>query len=218
MNICWLGHSSFLLTTESGVKVLTDPYKPGVYSGQLSYASIREEADIVTISHSHMDHNYAAELPGNPRIISSPIKQEIKGVIVEGISVFHDSCFGRERGKNIIFVIEADDLRLCHFGDLGHLLTEKQEQLIRPVDIALVPIGGRFTIDAEQATELVEKLGVKVAIPMHFRTDKCKFPISTVDEFTKNKKQVVNLEVSKIRFAKENLPQELTVFVLSYAN
>jgi len=187
MKIKWLGHSSFLLTSEKGTKIITDPYTTG---GGLSYGEIKESADIVTVSHEHGDHNNAAAVSGKPAVIKGAVSQDIKGIKIKGFPVFHDESKGKERGTDTIFTFAIDKFRVCHLGDLGHLLGEQEARDIGPVDVLLIPVGGFYTIDAANATKVCDQLKPKVVIPMHFKTSKLGYPIAGVEEFLKGKKSV----------------------------
>ena len=164
MKIKWLGHAAFLITSDSGTRIITDPYKP---ADDLKYGKIGESADIVTVSHDHFDHNNAAAVKGSPRVIKGTT--EAKGIKFKGIPTHHDEAGGKQRGNNIIFCFEVDGIRVCHLGDLGHPLDDKQVAEIGKVDIVLTPVGGNFTIDARVATEVCDKLTPRVIIPMHYR-------------------------------------------------
>lgn len=215
MKIKWLGHASFLLTA-GDKRIITDPYEPGCYDGAVGYKPIKMEADIVTISHEHADHNYFKDIKGNPEVIRESGIHEVKGIKIEGISVYHDKSQGKERGKNTIFVMELEGLRICHLGDLGHLLSEAEIKKIKPLDVLFVPTGGYYTIDAYEAEEVVEKLEPKVVIPMHFKTSVLGFPIAKVDEFTKGKKNVKRLGC-ETEITKEALPKAREIWVLEHA-
>lgn len=217
MKIKFLGHASFLITTKDNIKIITDPYKAGAYGGAVGYKPIKEEAHIVTITHEHDDHNYYQEIKGNPEIVKGTLEKEIYGVKFIGIESYHDRSRGKERGKNVIFLIIADDLRLLHLGDLGHLLTNEDKKRIGDVDILFVPVGGYFTIDADEASEVVEFLKPKITIPMHFKTSVLDFPIAQVEDFLLEKKNVKMLNVSEIEISKENLPKEREIWVLKPA-
>ena len=149
MEIRWLGHASFLITTSDGVRIITDPYESGSYGGGIGYGQIDLEADIVTISHDqHEDHNFTKGIKGDFAVVKGAVKEVIGGVTVRGIASFHDKSQGSERGENTIFCIEADGICLCHLGDLGHMLSGVQVDEIGNADILLIPIGGTYTIDA----------------------------------------------------------------------
>ena len=164
MKIKWLGHASFLITSETGTKIITDPY---VAAENLNYGEIKESADIVTVSHEHGDHNYVDGIRGNPEAIRGTAK--VKGIELKGISTYHDDAKGQQRGKNTVFCFEVDGVRVCHLGDLGHQLNDKQMAELGSVDILLIPVGGNYTIDAKVATQVCDRLKPKVIIPMHFR-------------------------------------------------
>lgn len=204
MKIKWLGHASFLITGERGTRIITDPYTP---AGGLKYAPINESADIVTISHEHSDHNNLASVKGNPQAVRGTVSTTIKGIEFKGIPTHHDTTEGKERGSNTVICFTVDGFRVCHLGDLGHALTERQVAEIGEVDVLLSPVAGSYTIDAKEATELIAKLKPKVVIPMHFKNPKCDFPITTVDEFTQGKKNVRVMDTSEVEFKKGAVPE-----------
>jgi len=214
MKVKWLGHASFLITSEGGIKIITDPYTVG---GGINYASIKESADIVTVSHKHADHNNVAAVSGKPQIVDSIGSKESKGIKFRGISTYHDESKGKQRGPNIIFCFTVDGVRVCHLGDLGHRLAGEQVGDIGEVDILLIPVGGFFTIDASVATGVCEALKPRVAIPMHFKTAKCDYPISSVDDFVKGKKDVRRLDTSEVEFWSGDLPSATQIVVLKPA-
>jgi L-ascorbate metabolism protein UlaG (beta-lactamase superfamily) len=119
MKIKWYGHSAFLITSDQGVKIITDPYESGAYGGQLSYGKIRDQADIALTSHDHADHNDTKSLPGSPEIVKG--SKTAKGISFKGISTYHDPSKGSERGANTIFTFSFDGIQVCHLGDLGHI-------------------------------------------------------------------------------------------------
>ena len=109
-------------------------------------------------------------------------------------------------------------MRLCHLGDLGHTLSDKERSEIGPVDILFVPIGGYYTIDAPTAWRVCESLKPHVIIPMHYKSPKLDFPITGVDLFIEGKKNVVRKETSEVEFTAGTLPSEVEVLVLESAN
>lgn len=214
MKIKWLGHSAFLLTAQEGTRVITDPYKPGSFSGAVGYKPIREEADIVIISHEHDDHNYPKEIGGQPTIVKDVGEKTVKNIKIKGIPTWHDTSQGKERGMNTVFVFEIDGLKIGHLGDLGHTFDEEEVKKIRTLDILLIPVGGYFTIDASQATKIVESLAPKLVIPMHFKTPVLGFPVAQVDDFLKGKTNVKRLDSSEVEVTKEKLPKVCEIWVL----
>jgi L-ascorbate metabolism protein UlaG (beta-lactamase superfamily) len=212
MKIKWLGHASFLITSDAGTKIITDPYETG---DGLSYGQIKESADIVTVSHDHADHNNVAAVQGSPKVVRGTV--EVKGIKFKGIPTYHDDAGGRQRGKNTIFCFEVDGIRVCHLGDLGHRLNDSQVAELGTVDILLIPVGGFFTIDAKLAGQLCDRLKPKVIIPMHYKNDRCAFPIAGVDEFLRGKKEVSRLDASQVEFKAGELPPSTKVIVLKPA-
>jgi L-ascorbate metabolism protein UlaG (beta-lactamase superfamily) len=214
MRIQYLGHASFLLTTDAGTRIVTDPFDPEAYRGSFRYRAFRDQADIVTISHEHGDHNAAHIVSGSPIVIKGNGKFVANEVEFAGIATAHDDSQGARRGGNTVFVISADGLRIAHLGDLGHVLTADQAAEIGSVDVALVPVGGYYTIDAGQAWEVIGQIDARVAIPMHYRNEKCDFPIAGVDEFIKGRPNVRREGVSTFEISTQNLPEERCVVVL----
>jgi len=214
MKIKWLGHACFLITSDTGTKLITDPYTP---EEDLTYGEIKESADIVTVSHDHLDHNNAAAVQGNPRVISQAVTAEIEGIKLKGVPAYHDDAVGEMRGKNTIFCFEIDGIRVCHLGDLGHLLSDKQVAELGKVDILLVPVGGFYTIDAKVAGQVCNQLKPKIIIPMHFRNDRCDYPVAGVDEFLRGRKDVSRLDASEVEFKAEQLSTSTQIMVLKPA-
>jgi L-ascorbate metabolism protein UlaG (beta-lactamase superfamily) len=217
MKIKWYGHSAFLITSDQGAKIIIDPYEPGAFGGQLSYGKIKDQVDIVLTSHDHADHNYTKDLPGTPQIVKGSGPKTAKGISMKGISTYHDPSQGSERGSNTIFTLKIDNIQLCHLGDLGHLLSDKELAEIGPVDILLIPVGGFFTIDPKEATRVAEQIKPKILIPMHFKTAKCGFPIAPVEDFLKGKTNTKRPKASEATFDKATLPQQMEIVVLEHA-
>ena len=137
MRIQWFGQSCFMIISDSGVTIITDPFgKP------LPYRLPDKQPDIVTVSHDHPDHNNTKALKGNFELVKKPVETEIKGVKIKGIVTYHDNSGGKKRGQNIVFKLTVDEITICHLGDLGHVLNEDQVQAIGDVDILLLPVGG----------------------------------------------------------------------------
>jgi len=217
MKIKWYGHSAFLLTSDQGFKIITDPYEPGGFGGAIGYGRIPDEADVVLISHDHADHNYVIGLPGKPTVVKNSGTHSLKNLEVRGIAAHHDEGQGSQRGGNTIFCFALDGLQVCHLGDLGHIPTEPQIKQIGPVDLLLLPIGGVYTIDPSQATLTAQKLNPRVILPMHFKTPRCGFPLASVEEFTKGKLSVKNPGVSEWEITRKSLPLTPEVIVLQPA-
>ena len=164
MEIKYLGHASFQAKGKNA-KLIFDPFDPSIVG--LPFKKI--EADIVCVSHSHHDHDFLSAVEGTPYVVKGPGKYEIKGVKISGIPSFHDDESGSKRGHNTIYVVEMDGIFLCHLGDLGHKLTDKQLSSIKGVDVLFIPIGGFYTIDPKMAVEVVAQIEPKIVVPMHYK-------------------------------------------------
>lgn len=211
MKIKWLGHACFLITSETGLKIITDPYTSG---GGVGYAPVNEAADIVVVSHDHFDHNAVSSVPGKPEVVTDSGVKEAKGIQFKGIATYHDEAKGSERGANTVFCFSVDGVKLCHLGDLGHPLSREEISEIGDVDMLLVPVGGLFTIDAKVASQVCNDLKPKVVVPMHYKTPKLDFPVAGVEDFVKGKKNVRTLNSSEAEFKLGELPgaTEIVVF------
>jgi L-ascorbate metabolism protein UlaG (beta-lactamase superfamily) len=214
MKVKWLGHSCFLITSEEGTRLITDPYTVGA---GISYSAIKESADVVTVSHEHGDHNNVSAVKGSPQVIKGSGAKTAAGIEFNGIATYHDESRGREKGANTVFCFTVDGVRLCHLGDLGHLLSKEQAAAVGAVDILFIPVGGFFTIDAATASQVCQQLKPKVIIPMHFKTPKCAYPISTVDSFLKGKERVRRWDKGEAEFRAGELPVESEIVVLAPA-
>lgn len=209
MKIQWLGHASFLITSNSGIKIITDPYEP---NDKLRYGAINEPSDIATVSHDHFDHGNVDAVKGNPQVVKD--STEVKGIRFKGIPSFHDTARGSERGKNTIFCFDVDGVKVCHLGDLGHELTAEQVNAMGAVDVLLLPVGGYFTIDASVASRVAGQVSPRIIIPMHFKNSKCNFPIAGVDEFLRGKTDISQPDTSEVEFRAGELPSATQIVVL----
>jgi len=210
MDISWLGHSCFRLRG-SHATVITDPYSPN-----LGYLMGKPTARIVTVSHQHPGHSYVEGIGGEPKLITRPGEYEISGVLIIGISTFHDREKGKQRGKNTVYVMEVDEVAVCHLGDLGHVLTAGQVEEIDNVDVLLLPVGGVSTIDASMAAEVVRQLEPKVVIPMHYKTEAISRELEPVERFLKEIGVKEATPQPKLSITKSTLPLTTQVVLLDY--
>jgi L-ascorbate metabolism protein UlaG (beta-lactamase superfamily) len=210
MDISWLGHSCFRIGGSHAV-VITDPYSP-----DLGYSLGKPDAGIVTVSHNHPGHSYTQGIGGEPRLVTGPGEYEIGGVLIIGVATFHDGDRGRERGKNTAYLMEIDEISVCHLGDLGHVLTAEQVEGMGDVDVLLLPVGGVYTINAPLAAEVVRQLEPKVVIPMHYQTPALKWKLEPVDRFLKEIGVKEIKSQPKLSLTKASLPDSTRVFLLDY--
>lgn len=205
MNITWLGHSCFKIEekiNDQNISIITDPF-----TKEIGLKVPNVEADIVSISHDHFDHNNVSSLRGKPFVVDTAGEFDVKGVIIEGIRSYHDDNQGKDRGENIIFRFDIEGLSLAHLGDLGDVLDNKQLEKIGGVDILFIPVGGKYTIDAKKALEIISQVEPRIVIPMHYKIKGLKIDIDGVDKFVKELGIEPNYE-DKLKINKKDLPTE----------
>lgn len=211
MDIYWHGAAFFKLKGKNAT-VMIDPFDPDFVGLKLPRDL---EADIVTVSHEHADHNNAKAITGEPILFEGPGEYERKGVAVIGVSSYHDNQKGAERGKNTIYNIQLDGLNIVHLGDFGQdALTQEQINEIGSCDVLLIPVGGVFTIDGKVATEIVAQLEPKIIIPMHYKTDGLKFELEPVDNFLKAMGTESPDPIMKLSITRDKLTEEAKVVVM----
>lgn len=209
MEISWLGHSCFKIKGKE-ITLVTDPF-----SESLGYSPAKLAAGIVTVSHSHQGHSYTSAVSGSPRVINRPGEYEISHVFISGISTFHDSQQGKDRGKNIAYLIEIEDVKLCHLGDLGHKLSPHQVEQLSHAEVLLLPVGGVSTVDAHEAAEIVRLLSPRIVIPMHYKTEVATW-LQPVEGFITEMGAKQVTPQPKLSVTRNNLPPDTTVIVLDY--
>lgn len=198
MQITWFGQSCFLIKSDDGVTILTDPF-----DSKLGYKPYTGFADIVTISHHHFDHDCTKNLSGATKIIDDTGSFNFKTIKIEGIPSYHDKVKGAARGKNTIYVFEIDNLKVCHLGDLGCILSDDEVKLLKDIDVLLIPVGGNFTIDGREAAKICSKIQSKIVIPMHYKTSLISFPFDGVDKFILEMKNGENIPDNKITISEK---------------
>lgn len=177
MDVTWHGQSCFRLRGR-GAAVVTDPYPPSVGP------RLKLDATVVTVSHEHESHSHVQSVR-DARVIEGAGEYEISGVAVRGLPTFHDSQSGAEHGRNTVYVIELDDVRVCHLGDLGHTLSDDALEAIGNVDVLLVPVGGGAALDGAAAAEVVRQVEPRYVVPMHFGHPAIRRELAPVDRFLK---------------------------------
>jgi len=206
-----MGHSCFRIKG-SHATIITDPYPP-----DLGYSLGKPTANIITVSHQHPGHSYVKGIGGEWRVVNGPGEYEISGVLIIGISTFHDDEKGGTRGKNTAYLMEIDEISVGHLGDLGHTLTNNQVEELENVDVLLIPVGGVSTINASVAAGLVRQLEPKVVVPMHYKTNQLNRELEPVDRFLKEMGVNEVNSQPKLSFTKANLPISTQTFLLDYA-
>lgn len=215
LKLTWIGHACFRIEASDGTVIITDPYDESV-----PYKAPSGPAHIVTVSHDHFDHNAVGRVEGSPAVVRGIGERTVHGIVFRGVSAFHDTKGGRDRGQDVIFKFAVDGVTIAHFGDLGHTLNAEQLRPLGDVEVALLPVGGHFTVGAKAASEVVRSLPkLRIVIPMHYRTEVTKdWPIRPVDEFLDE----VGLTIKRVKKAEVTitpavLPATKEVWVLHHA-
>ncbi|HBG82005.1 TPA: hypothetical protein DDW69_04185 [candidate division CPR2 bacterium] len=204
MEIIWYGQSAFKLTGKN-ITIFMDPYsEPEKYK----WKPIKTAADVVIITHDHWDHNNVAAISGDPVVFDMPGDYEVKGITFKGIESRHGADVDL---PNTMFVIKIDDMTVAHLGDLGESLSSTQLEKLNGVDVLLVPVGGTYTLDDEEAVGVVNQIEPKIIIPMHYGPNHPE--LLPVDNFVKE----IGMEpekTAKLKIVKKDLPEEPKLVIL----
>lgn len=214
MKLKWYGHSCFLLTSDAGTRILCDPCDP-----ETGYKIPTLTVDAVTVSHDHHDHNYCAVAAGNPVRISTAEPVQVGDVHITGYACWHDDQHGALRGANMIYVYEVDGMRVAHLGDLGDIPDDDTIQRIGKLDVLLVPVGGRYTIDYRKAIDIANMLKPSVLVPMHYNTPSLTFELGDLSPLLAAAKDcsIHRLNESECTLSRDALGDDRIV-VLDYRN
>ena len=204
MTITWFGHSCFRIEAKEG-SILLDPF-----SKDIGLKPPRMKDDLVLITHDHYDHNNLEGANPEAFVVKNPGEYEKQGVAVQGILSYHDKSEGKERGLNTIYVIKSEEMSVCHLGDFGQAtLLEHQIEAIGDVDILMIPVGGKYTIDYKEAVEIISQIEPKIIIPMHYKIKDLNIDIDGVDKFVKELGLMAE-KIDKLKVSKKVLPVEET--------
>jgi L-ascorbate metabolism protein UlaG (beta-lactamase superfamily) len=225
LTIRWHGQSFFELQSSKGTRVAFDPHAIEAY-GRTDVA-----ADVILISHFHNDHNQKEVIRNHARakVIEglkrdgrkldwNAVDESFRDLHVRAVGVYHDDVDGMERGKNAVFIVEVDGLRIVHLGDLGHSLNDKQIKAIGPVDVLMIPVGGVYTINGAEAKQVVEQLKpTRYILPMHYGT-KVFEDLLPADEFLEEQKNVKKYPGNKLTIETDFKPPEPIIAILDWKN
>jgi L-ascorbate metabolism protein UlaG (beta-lactamase superfamily) len=206
VDVTWLGQSCFRLRGKNAA-VVTDPYPPALGP------KLKLEADVVTVSHEHDNHRNVGAVR-DAYVVEGPGEYEVAGVLVNGLPTYHDDKNGEEHGRNTAYVIELDDVRVCHLGDLGHTLDDATLGAIGNVDVLLVPVGGGAALDGARAAEVVRQVEPRFVIPMHYGHPSIRMELAPVERFLKEMGVASSEAQTKLAVQASSAEAETKVVVL----
>jgi L-ascorbate metabolism protein UlaG (beta-lactamase superfamily) len=180
-NIKWLGHASFVLKdSESGKTAYIDPFKISDKAPM--------PADIILITHPHYDHCSEADIrriqkqgtviiaPADCRIAVKKTllpgqRLNVDGITVEAVPAYNvNKSFHPKQNSWVGYVVTVGGRRIYHAGDTDFFPEMETLPALRNVDAALLPIGGTYTMNAEEAAKAADAIKPKIAVPMHYGT------------------------------------------------
>ena len=182
MEITWHGHSCFRINERGMAAVVTDPYDPEVVG--LDPGKFR--AEVVTVSCDKPAHNYVRAIRGRAFEITGPGEYEIGGVFVTGVLINGSKKKGSEdKLRNTIYVIDYDGLKVAHLGELNNVPSQTEVEGLGEVNVALVPVGGKTSLNAAKAAEVISLLEPSIVIPMHYGIKNSLMNLDPLSKFLK---------------------------------
>ncbi|KHD37744.1 beta-lactamase [Clostridium acetobutylicum] len=208
MKFTWYGQSCFLIETKRKKKILLDPF-----NNSIGYPTFKGEADIITVSHHHFDHDFIDCVTNSPKVIDKPGDYKIDDITIKGIPSFHDNVHGAARGENTIFLFNIDGFNVCHLGDIGYVLSDLEVKNLGNVDVLMIPVGGNFTIDGEEAGQLCKKINSNIILPMHYKTTFTILPLEGAEKFIMSMKNAERLQSNVLTLdTKTNEKNQVKIF------
>jgi L-ascorbate metabolism protein UlaG (beta-lactamase superfamily) len=225
VTIRWHGQSFFEIQSSKGTRIVIDPHFIDAYGRK------DVSADVILISHEHNDHNQVEAVKNQDKIKKirglvsngkrvdwNPVDETFHDVHIRSVGTYHDKVEGLKNGKNTIFILEVDGLRIVHLGDLGHLLSERDIKRIGPVDVLMIPIGGVYALNGSDAKKVVEQLKPRMYIlPMHYGT-KVFDDLLPADEFLEEQTNVRTFPTNKLIVDSDFKPAEPLIVILDWKN
>jgi L-ascorbate metabolism protein UlaG (beta-lactamase superfamily) len=208
MELTWLGHSCFRLRGRD-LTILTDPF-----GDRLGLPVVKVSADVVTVSHAEPNHDAIAIVEGAPRVVAGPGEYELAGVMITGVATPRPAGQSRDEPRNTAYLLQLDDVTVCHLGDLAAPLSSEQVSVVKDADVLLVPVGGHCTIDGARAAEVVAEVEPKLVIPMHYQTPGVRVVLEPVDRFCREIGAAELTPQARLTVTRSSLPDQLTVVLL----
>ncbi len=168
VRIEYVGHACLRCIADSGEMLIMDP--PAEKYG---YILKNRQADYITTSHEHEDHNAVYLFPNATIIPQVSAQMQAGPFSIAEMDSFHDNEQGALRGENRIYQIKADGVTLVHMGDIGHPLSKEFQKFAEGADVLAIPVGGCFTVEPEQVVKMIAQLSPRYILPIHYKTAQC---------------------------------------------
>lgn len=219
MRIKWYGHAAFLIET-GGRRIILDPYRSPDSGG---YERIDEPADVVVVSHENdRYHSHLGQIVRPFEVVRALDLPEggavVQGIRFEAVHVYETPERKPEDEVTIVH-FHAEGVHVAFLGDLGHALTEAELAPIRGADVVLIAAGGPPTIDFPEIPALLDAIGPKIVVPMHYKTPKINLDIQPLERFLEvlPADRVERIADSAFEVSRETLPENRTIYVLEHA-
>ncbi len=219
MRITWYGHAAFLIEAQ-GSRIILDPYRSPDSGG---YAPIGEPADVVVVSHENdRYHSHLRQVVPPFEVVRAlelpPGGRAVRGITFEAVRVFETPERKPEDEVTIVH-FRADGLHLVFLGDLGHALDEGELAPLRGAEVVLIPAGGPPTIDFPEIPALLDAIGPRFVVPMHYKTPRINLNIQPLERFLDALPGVPIDRPGRtwIEVDRETLPERRRVVVLDHA-
>jgi L-ascorbate metabolism protein UlaG (beta-lactamase superfamily) len=226
VKIRWHGQSFFEIISSKGTRIVTDPHNLDAFPVPPNI-----KADVITMSHIHNDHSFVSSVQNyqkahvlagwvrrGQKLDWNTIDEQFRDVHIKTVGTYHDDSNGGERGKNTVFIFDLDGMRIVHLGDLGHQLNDAQLKAIGKVDVLMIPVGGVFTINGEEAQKVVEQIKPrKYILPMHYGTKNLE-NLQTPEEFLEDQKpeNIKRLKTNELVVRPDFHPKEPVIVFLDW--
>ena len=207
----WLGHACFRVTAADGKRVLIDPYDDSI-----GYRIPDYSCDVLLISHEHFDHAAEQFVPTEHTTIREEGRHKAEGLIIEAKAFPHDEAGGEKRGMTLAFKFDIDGVTFAHLGDLGEVPSQTEMGFFTGAKCLMIPVGGYYTINAVQATEIVNAIKPPYVFPMHYKTRVLTLPISNVEDFLKDKSDINRVSGPRFVIDPGKIPTRVTIVVLDF--
>ncbi len=215
-NLFWIGHASFYIKNKAGLNIFIDPFN-------ISEETAKNKADVILITHAHFDHCSKKDIekiatqdteiiaaPGclseldykKLKIIQPNESLSVKGIEIETVPAYNIKKervqFHPKSNNWVGYIIDVDGTKIYHAGDTD-FIDEMNGLKSKNIEFALLPMGGTYTMDEEEAVEAAKAINAKFIVPMHYKNLLGKVGSERIEKELKNKKRVNALILKEVQ-------------------